>query len=97
MAEKNAVIFLSSFGTSILRASEESYDKIQADLERETGLRVIQVYTDNAKAKAVDGINGKRIFTVEAAVQDAIVHKYEEAIAIPVFFAEGERVHSCWT
>ena len=88
------MIFLASFGTSILRAAEESYDKIQADLEAATGLRVLQVFTDNATAKAVDGINGKRIFTVEAAIQESIVNKYSEAIAVPVFFAEGELYNS---
>ena len=90
MTNKDTVIFLASFGTSILRAAEESYYKIQEDLERETGLRVLQVYTDNATAKAVNGINGKKIYTVEMAIQEAIVNKYSEAIAVPVFFAEGE-------
>ncbi len=94
MTNKDTVIFLASFGTSILRAAEESYDKIQADLEAATGLRVLQVFTDNATAKAVDGINGKRIFTVEAAIQESIVNKYSEAIAVPVFFAEGELYNS---
>ena len=94
MDSKDTVIFLSSFGTSILRAAEESYYRIQEDLEKSTGLRVIQVYTDNDTAKAVNGINGKRIYTVEAAIQDAIVNKYKEAIAVPVFFAEGELYNS---
>ena len=94
MTDKDTVIFLSSFGTSILRAAEESYYKIQEDLERETGLRVLQVYTDNATAKAVNGINGKKIYTVEMAIQEAIVNKYSEAIAVPVFFAEGELYNS---
>ncbi len=94
MTDKDTVIFLSSFGTSILRAAEESYYKIQEDLERETGLRVLQVYTDNATAKAVNGIEGKKIYTVEMAVQEAIVNKYSAAIAIPVFFAEGELYNS---
>ena len=94
MTNKDTVIFLASFGTSILRAAEESYDKIQSDLEASTGLRVMQVYTDNATAKAVNGINGKKIFTVEAAIQESIVQKYAEAIAVPVFFAEGELYNS---
>ena len=94
MTDKDTVIFLCSFGTSILRAAEESYEKIQAELEAATGLRVLQVYTDNPTAKAVNGINGKRVYTVEAAIQDSIVHKYSEAIAVPVFFAEGELYNS---
>ncbi len=94
MNNKDTVLFLASFGTSILRAAEESYDKIQADLEKATGLRVIQVFTDDDTAKAVDGINGKRIYTVEAAVQEAIASKYNEIIAVPVFFAEGELYNS---
>ena len=94
MNKNDTVIFLASFGTSILRAAEESYDKIQADLEKATGLNVLQVYTDDATAKAVNGINGKKIFTVEAAIQEAILKKYNEVIAVPVFFAEGELYNS---
>ncbi len=94
MNSKDTVIFLASFGTSILRAAEESYDKIQAELEEATGLRVMQVFTDNDTAKAVNGINGKKIYTVEAAIQESIVQKYSEAIAVPVFFAEGELYNS---
>ena len=94
MNKNDTVIFLASFGTSILRAAEESYDKIQAELAKDTGLNVLQVYTDDDTAKAVNGINGKRIFTVEEAVQEAILKKYSEIIAVPVFFAEGELYNS---
>ena len=90
MDNKKSVILLASFGTSILRASEASYDVIQKELAEAAGLNVLQVYTDDDTAKAVDGIDGRKIYTVEDGIQAAIVQGYTDVVIVPVFFAEGE-------
>ncbi len=87
---QNTIVFLASFGTSILRAKEVSYDKIQAELAMISGMPVWQVFTDDNTARAVDGIGGTRIYTVEDALETAIIHKYTDVLVIPVFFAQGE-------
>ena len=97
MSEPKTVLFLASFGTSILRAKEVSYDMIQKDLEESTGLPVWQVFTDDATARAMSGVDGRTIFTVEDVVETAVMHGYEKIIAVPVFFAEGELYHSLRT
>ena len=89
MSDKKRVILLASFGTSVLRAAEASYDKIAKDLEEATGLEVLQVFTDDDTAKAVNGIGGKHTYIVEDGVQTAIIKKYDEVIVVPVFFTEG--------
>lgn len=90
MENQKTVIFLASFGTSILRAKEVSYDKIQADLAMTSGLPVWQVFTDDATARAVDGIGGTHIYTVEDALETALIHQFTHVIVVPVFFAKGE-------
>ena len=90
MNNNNTVILLSAFGTSVLRAAEESYCRVLEDLERETGLDVLLVYTDSTAAKAVDSIAGKKVYSVTLGVQEAIVRGFTEIIAVPMFFAQGE-------
>lgn len=90
MEKQKTVIFLASFGTNILRAKEVSYDKIQAELALTSGLPVWQVFTDDATARAVDGIGGAHIYTVEDALETAIIHGFTSVLVVPVFFAEGE-------
>ena len=41
MDNQKTVLLLSSFGASILRASEASYDVIQKELEEATGRKVL--------------------------------------------------------
>ncbi|MBQ8159986.1 MAG: sirohydrochlorin cobaltochelatase [Clostridia bacterium] len=94
MSQKKQVIFLASFGTSILRAKEVSYDQIQKELEAASGLPVWQIFTDDDTARAVSGIDGQTIFTVEDAVETAVIHGFEEIICVPVFFAKGELYNS---
>ena len=90
MAKQKTVLFLASFGTSIVRAKEVSYDKIQAELARVSGLPVWQVFTDDDTARAINGIGGTHIYTVEDALETAIIHGYTRVVAVPVFFAKGE-------
>ena len=90
MDNQKTVVFLASFGTSILRAKEVSYDQIQADLALVSGLPVWQVFTDDATARAVNGIGGAHIYTVEDALETAIIHGYTRVIVVPVFFSQGE-------
>ncbi len=89
MDNQKTVLFLACFGTSILRAKEVSYDQIQAGLAKISGLPVWQIYTDDATARAVNGIGGMRIYTVEDALETAIIHGYTKVITVPVFFAAG--------
>ncbi len=89
MDNQKTVLFLACFGTSILRAKEVSYDQIQADLAKVSGLPVWQIYTDDDTARAVNGIGGMRIYTVEDALETAIIHGFTRVITVPVFFAEG--------
>ena len=97
MSEKKTVLFLASFGTSVLRAKEESYDKIQALLEETSRLPVWQIFTDDDTARAVSGVDGKTIYTVEDALETAIIHGYDNVIVVPVFFAKGELYNSLRT
>lgn len=90
MENQKTVVFLASFGTSILRAKEVSYDQIQAELAVVSGLPVWQVFTDDATARAVSGIGGAHIYTVEDALETAIIHGYTKALVVPVFFSHGE-------
>ena len=90
MSNQKTVIFLASFGTSIVRAKEVSYDKIQAELAITSGLPVWQVFTDDDTARAMNGVNGTHTYTVEDALETAIIHGFTKVIAVPVFFAEGE-------
>ena len=90
MDNQKTVLFLASFGTSILRAKEVSYDKIQAELARKSGLPVWQIFTDDDTARAVNGIGGAHIYTVEDALETAINQGFTRVVCVPVFFAEGE-------
>lgn len=90
MTNKDTAILLSTFGTSVLRAAEESYCRIAEDLERETGLDVLIVYTDTTAAKAVSTIGGRKVYTVTLGVEESIVRRFTEIIAVPMFFAQGE-------
>lgn len=90
MDNQKTVVFLASFGTSIIRAKETSYDKIQADLALNSGLPVWQVFTDDATARAMNGINGASVYTVEDALETAMIHGFTRVIVVPVFFAKGE-------
>jgi len=94
MADKKQVIFLASFGTSILRAKEVSYDQIKKELEESSGLPVWQVFTDDDTARAVSGMNDEIIFTVEDAIENAVMQGYDEVLCVPVFFAKGELYNS---
>ncbi len=90
MDNQKTVLFLASLGTSILRAKEVSYDKIQAELALVSGLPVWQVFTDDTTARAMNGIGGTHIYTVEDALETAIIHGFTQVIVVPVFFGEGK-------
>lgn len=89
MEKRKTVLLLASLGTSILRAKEVSYDQIQADLALASGLPVWQVFTDDATARAMNGIGGGRVYTVEDALETAMDQDFTQVIAVPVFFGEG--------
>lgn len=90
MDNQKTVLFLASLGTSILYAKDESYDRIQAELAIASGLPVWQVFTDDTTARAMDGIGGAHIYTVEDALETAIIHGFTKVIVVPVFFSEGK-------
>lgn len=90
MDNQKTVVFLASLGTSILYAKDESYDRIQAELAIASGLPVWQVFTDDSTARAMDGIGGARIYTVEDALETAIIHGFTHVAVVPVFFGEGK-------
>ena len=90
MPQPKTVLFLASFGTSILRAKEVSYDLIQRDLEAYTHAPVWQVFTDDDTARAVSGSGGQPIYTVEDAVETAVSQGFERVVVVPVFIAKGE-------
>ena len=89
MSTDKAVVFLASYGTSVIRAKEDSYDKIQAELAISTGLPVWQVFTNDDLARAINGFSGPSTMTVEDALETAIIHGYNKVIVVPVFFSEG--------
>ena len=90
MDNQKTVLFLASFGTSILRAKSVSYDKIQADIALKTGLPVWQVFTDDSTANAMNGFGDTRTYRVEDALETAIIHGFTRVVVVPVFFAQGE-------
>jgi cobalamin biosynthesis Co2+ chelatase CbiK len=90
MDNQKTVLFLASFGTSILRAKSVSYDKIQADIALKTGLPVWQVFTDDSTANAMNGFGDTHTYRVEDALETAIIHGFTRVVVVPVFFAQGE-------
>jgi len=84
------VILLASVGTNVIRSKQASYDKIQHELADYTGLPVLQVFTDDDTAKAVDDIDGGRIYTVESGIEVAISMGAKEIVVVPVFMTKGE-------
>ncbi|MBP5292415.1 MAG: sirohydrochlorin cobaltochelatase [Lachnospiraceae bacterium] len=90
MDNQKTVLFLASFGTSILRAKSISYDKIQADIALKTGLPVWQVFTDDSTANAMNGFGDTHTYRVEDALETAIIHGFTRVVVVPVFFAQGE-------
>ena len=90
MKNEKTVVFLASYGTSVLRAKEASYDLIQKELGEAINLPVWQVFTDDDTARAVSGAGGEKVYTVEDALETAIIHGYTKVAVVPVFFAKGE-------
>ncbi len=91
MSEKKTVVFLVSYGTSIIRAKAASYDLIAKELGEYSGLPVWQVFTDDDTARAVSvGMGERRVFTIEDAVETAIGQRFDLIKVVPVFMARGE-------
>lgn len=90
MSNEKVVLFLASYGTSIIRAKAVSYDQIQAELAIALGLPVWQVFTNDDMAHAMNQVGDSPVFTVEDALETAIIHGYTKVMVVPVFFSEGE-------
>lgn len=93
MNSKDTIILLASVGTTIIRAKESTYDLIKKELEEYTGLEVLQVFTDDHAAYAMNEKND-RIYTVEEALEKAIATGHSKVIALPVFMTKGELYNS---
>jgi|GEM_PF-3084822 len=92
-AEKTAagktIVMLVSVGSSVLRAKSASYDLIRKELEEHTGHEVLQVFSDDNTAKAVDSPED-RVYTVEGALEEAVRQGAERVVVVPVFMTKGQ-------
>ncbi|MCR5294880.1 MAG: sirohydrochlorin cobaltochelatase [Lachnospiraceae bacterium] len=89
MSSKDTIIILASVGTTIIRAKESTYDLIMKELADYSGMEVLQVFTDDHAAHAMND-NVKNIYTVEEALEKAISLKYSKVIVVPVFMTKGQ-------
>jgi len=86
--EKDIVILV-SVGSSVLRAKKGSYDLICKELAAHTGKDVLQVFSDDNTAKAVDTPED-RVYTVESALEEAVRRGAEHVTIVPVFMTKGQ-------
>lgn len=89
MSTKDTIIILASVGTTVIRAKESTYDLIMKELADYSGMEVLQVFTDDNAAHAMND-DVKNIYTVEEALEKAIALHYPKVIVVPVFMTKGQ-------